>query len=97
MDQLRLGIIASGIGFILRPANVFCAKAKRQWQQHEVGHSVVATGRGVLRLSSFFSADSFDRKSVATVQMFGHPLKEVKQKEDNDVSISILLSLCSTA
>ncbi|MFB7158770.1 hypothetical protein [Lysinibacillus sp. NPDC056232] len=29
-----------------------CAKAKRQRQQHEVGHSVVATGRSVLRLSS---------------------------------------------
>ncbi|MFC9539572.1 hypothetical protein ACFTQ7_06750 [Lysinibacillus sp. NPDC056959] len=39
-----------------RPTNVFCAKAKRQ-QQHEVGHSVIATGRGVLRLSSFISAD----------------------------------------
>ncbi|WP_374966549.1 hypothetical protein [Lysinibacillus sp. RS5] len=28
--------------------NVFCAKAKRQRQrqQHDVGHSVVATGRG---------------------------------------------------
>ncbi|MEY9978155.1 hypothetical protein [Lysinibacillus sp. RC79] len=35
-----------------------CAKAKRQrQQQHDVGHSVVATGRGVLRLSSFISAD----------------------------------------
>ncbi|MGE7673587.1 hypothetical protein ACQKMV_08425 [Lysinibacillus sp. NPDC094403] len=33
-----------------------CAKAKRQ-QQHNVGHSVVATGRGVLRLSSSISAD----------------------------------------
>ncbi|MFB7155876.1 hypothetical protein [Lysinibacillus sp. NPDC056232] len=31
-----------------------CAKAKRQ-QQHDVGHSVVATGRGVLRLSSSIS------------------------------------------
>ncbi len=30
--------------------DVFCAKAKRQ--QHDVGHSVVATGRGVLRLNS---------------------------------------------
>ncbi|MFJ7981621.1 hypothetical protein ACIQ1D_15195 [Lysinibacillus xylanilyticus] len=34
--------------------DVFCAKAKRQ--RHEVGHSVVATGRGVLRLSSSISA-----------------------------------------
>ncbi|MGE7948670.1 hypothetical protein [Lysinibacillus sp. NPDC093688] len=33
-----------------------CAKAKRQQQQHDVGHSVVATGRGVLRLSSSISA-----------------------------------------
>ncbi|MFJ8514467.1 hypothetical protein [Lysinibacillus xylanilyticus] len=33
----------------------FCAKAKRQPQQ-DVGHSVVATGRGVLRLSSSISA-----------------------------------------
>ncbi|WP_460015227.1 hypothetical protein [Lysinibacillus sp. CTST325] len=40
---------------MLRPADVFCAKAKRQ--QHEVGHSVIATGRGVLRLSSSISAD----------------------------------------
>ncbi|MGE7691961.1 hypothetical protein ACQKMI_22515 [Lysinibacillus sp. NPDC097214] len=32
-----------------------CAKAKRQ-QQHDVGHSVVATGRGALRLSSSISA-----------------------------------------
>ncbi|MFB7159179.1 hypothetical protein [Lysinibacillus sp. NPDC056232] len=32
-----------------------CAKAKRQ-QQQDVGHSVVATGRGVLRLSSSISA-----------------------------------------
>ncbi|MGE7688121.1 hypothetical protein ACQKMI_02825 [Lysinibacillus sp. NPDC097214] len=28
-----------------------------QRQQHEVGHSVIATGRGVLRLSSFISAN----------------------------------------
>ncbi|MGE7929755.1 hypothetical protein [Lysinibacillus xylanilyticus] len=51
-----------------RPTDVFCAKTKRQQsvfvcakakrqQQHEVGHSVVATGRGVLRLSSSISAD----------------------------------------
>jgi len=26
-DQLCLGIIASGIGFVLRPADVYCAKA----------------------------------------------------------------------
>ena len=31
-NQLCLGIIASGIGFVLRPADVFCAKAKRQQQ-----------------------------------------------------------------
>ncbi|MFJ7734230.1 hypothetical protein ACIQXF_20475 [Lysinibacillus sp. NPDC097231] len=36
------------------PTDVFCAKAKRQ--RHEVGHPVVATGRGVLRLSSTISA-----------------------------------------
>ncbi|MGE7946686.1 hypothetical protein [Lysinibacillus sp. NPDC093688] len=40
---------ASAKGFV-------CAKAKRQ-QQHDVGHSVVATGRGDLRLSSSISAD----------------------------------------
>jgi len=27
-NQLCLGIIASGIGFVLRPADVFCAKAQ---------------------------------------------------------------------
>ncbi|MFC9542291.1 hypothetical protein ACFTQ7_20785 [Lysinibacillus sp. NPDC056959] len=42
-----------------------CAKAKRQ-QQLEVGHLVVATGCGVLRLSSSISAGD------------GHPQKEVK-------------------
>ncbi|MFE3576196.1 hypothetical protein [Lysinibacillus sp. NPDC059133] len=31
--------------------------AKRQRQQHDVGHSVVATGRGALRLSSSISED----------------------------------------
>ncbi|MGE7691831.1 hypothetical protein ACQKMI_21860 [Lysinibacillus sp. NPDC097214] len=30
IDQLYLGIIASGLGFVPRPADVFCAKAKRQ-------------------------------------------------------------------
>ncbi|MFJ5564078.1 hypothetical protein [Lysinibacillus xylanilyticus] len=30
-----------------------------QRQQHDVGHSVVATGRGVLRLSSSISADVY--------------------------------------
>ncbi|MEY9976637.1 hypothetical protein [Lysinibacillus sp. RC79] len=51
---------AGGFG----PTDVFCAKAKRQ--QHDVGHSVVATGRGVLRLSSSISADVFCTESVAT-------------------------------
>ncbi|MFE3577596.1 hypothetical protein [Lysinibacillus sp. NPDC059133] len=41
-------------------ADVFCAKAKRQRQQHEgrhdVGHFGNATGRGVLRPSSYISA-----------------------------------------
>ncbi|MFF2176763.1 hypothetical protein ACFVT8_09935 [Lysinibacillus sp. NPDC058147] len=37
-----------------------------QRQQQDVGHSVVATGRGVLRLSSFISAIFFYTKSVAT-------------------------------
>ncbi|MGA3674659.1 hypothetical protein ACPCXF_06250 [Lysinibacillus agricola] len=53
--QLCLGIIASGIGFVLRPANVFCAKAKRQQkgficakakrqpQQHDAGQLAVIT------------------------------------------------------
>ncbi|MFJ7982791.1 hypothetical protein ACIQ1D_21320 [Lysinibacillus xylanilyticus] len=40
---------AAGFG----PTDVFCAKAKRQ--RHDVGHSVVATGRGVLRLVSSIS------------------------------------------
>ncbi|MFE3573969.1 hypothetical protein [Lysinibacillus sp. NPDC059133] len=47
--------MTSAVGY--RPTDVFCAKAKRQQQQHEVGHLVVATGRGVLRLSSSISAD----------------------------------------
>jgi len=34
--------------------------------QHDVGHLVVATGRGVLRLSSSFSADVFCIESVET-------------------------------
>ncbi|MGE7929689.1 hypothetical protein [Lysinibacillus xylanilyticus] len=32
LNHLCLGISASGIGFVLRPANVFCAKAQRQQQ-----------------------------------------------------------------
>ncbi|MFJ5563926.1 hypothetical protein [Lysinibacillus xylanilyticus] len=32
--------------------------------QHDVGYSVVATGRGVLRLSSFISADVYPLKEV---------------------------------
>ncbi|MGE7945661.1 hypothetical protein [Lysinibacillus sp. NPDC093688] len=35
-----------------------------QRQQHDVGHSVVATGRGDLRLSSSNSADLFCTESV---------------------------------
>jgi len=62
--QLCLGIIASGIGFVLRPADVFCAKAKRQ--QHDVGHSGVFTGCEALSLSSSISADVFCTESVAT-------------------------------
>ncbi|MFJ8513339.1 hypothetical protein [Lysinibacillus xylanilyticus] len=31
--------------------------AKKRQQQHDVGHSVIATGRGVLRLSSSISED----------------------------------------
>jgi len=31
--QLCLDIVASGTGFVLRPADVFYAKAKRQQQQ----------------------------------------------------------------
>ncbi|MFJ6265139.1 hypothetical protein ACIQGW_08970 [Lysinibacillus xylanilyticus] len=34
--------------------------------QHDIGHSVVATGRGFLRLSSSLSADVFCTESVAT-------------------------------
>ncbi|MFB7159458.1 hypothetical protein, partial [Lysinibacillus sp. NPDC056232] len=39
--------------------DVFCAKAQRQQHEglHDVGHFGNATGRGVLRLSSFISAD----------------------------------------
>jgi|GEM_PF-5149094 len=29
----------------LGPTDVFCAKAKRQWQQHDVDHEGVITGR----------------------------------------------------
>ncbi|WP_460011558.1 hypothetical protein [Lysinibacillus sp. CTST325] len=40
-----------------RQQRVFvCAKAKRQQHSTEVGYSVVATGCGVLRLSSSISA-----------------------------------------
>ncbi|MGE7676209.1 hypothetical protein ACQKMV_22050 [Lysinibacillus sp. NPDC094403] len=41
--------VATAKGFV-------CAKAKRH-QQHEVGHSVIATGRGVPRLTSSISVD----------------------------------------
>ncbi|MFJ8516620.1 hypothetical protein [Lysinibacillus xylanilyticus] len=46
-----------------RSANVasaacFClCESEATATQHDVGHSVVATGRGVLRLSSFISAN----------------------------------------
>jgi|GEM_PF-4302301 len=46
--------------------------------QHEIGHSVVATGRGVLRLSSSISANVFCTESVATGTDVWHPLEEVK-------------------
>ncbi|MGE7688208.1 hypothetical protein ACQKMI_03260 [Lysinibacillus sp. NPDC097214] len=42
-----------------------CAKAKRQQQQHNVGHSVFATGRGVLRLSSSISV-LFGKGTIST-------------------------------
>ncbi|MFJ8517884.1 hypothetical protein [Lysinibacillus xylanilyticus] len=39
-------------------ATCFClCESEATATQHEVGHSVVATGRGVLRLSSSISAD----------------------------------------
>ncbi|MGE7951707.1 hypothetical protein [Lysinibacillus xylanilyticus] len=38
-------------------ADVFCAKAKRQRQQHDVGHSGIFTGCEALSLSSSISAD----------------------------------------
>jgi len=60
---------AGGFG----PTDVFCAKAKRQ--QQDVGHSVLAIGRGVLRLSSTISASVFCTESVATGTGVGHPLK----------------------
>jgi len=50
-------IIASGIDFVLRSADAFCAKAKRQRQQHDVGHSGVFTGCECLNLSSSISED----------------------------------------
>ncbi len=40
---------------MLKPANAFCAKAQRL--RHDADQLVVATGRGVLRLTSFISAD----------------------------------------
>jgi len=56
LNHLCLGIGTSGIGFVLRPADVFtkaqrqrhdvfCAKAQRQ--RHDVGHSVIATGTDI--------------------------------------------------
>jgi len=74
-NQLYLGIIAFGISFVLRPADVFCAKAKRQQhvfvcakakrqQQHEDRHDVSlfgnATGRGVLRLNFLYFSECLD-------------------------------------
>jgi len=66
----RSANVASAEGFV-------CAKAQRQ-QQHEVGHSVVATGRGVLRPSSSILANVFCTESVATGTDVWHPLEEVK-------------------
>ncbi|MFJ5562102.1 hypothetical protein [Lysinibacillus xylanilyticus] len=44
-----------------RQQRVFvCSKAKQQRQQHDVGHSVVATGCAVLRLSSSISTGCLD-------------------------------------
>ncbi|MFJ7981311.1 hypothetical protein ACIQ1D_13600 [Lysinibacillus xylanilyticus] len=66
-------------------ADVFCTES-------------VATGTDVFCTESVATdTDVFCAKALRQQQMFGHPLKEVKQKEDNDVSKSILLSLCSTA
>ncbi|MFF2291825.1 hypothetical protein ACFVUF_02660 [Lysinibacillus sp. NPDC058154] len=48
-------------------ATCFClCESEATATQHDVGHSVVATGRGVLRLSSSISADVFCTESVAT-------------------------------
>ncbi|KMY33902.1 hypothetical protein ACZ11_02155 [Lysinibacillus xylanilyticus] len=50
---------AAAKGFYLRESKATAAT------QHDIGHSVVATGRGVLRLSSSLSADVFCTESVA--------------------------------
>ena len=74
-NQLCLGIIASGIGFVLRPAYAGKLAISHRYDEfrlatlapfrfralgyHKVGHSVVATGCGVLRLSSSISAGAW--------------------------------------
>jgi len=52
--QLCLGIIASGIGFVLRPADVFCAKAKRQRQMFFVRKR---SGNNTTLVTQAFSQD----------------------------------------
>jgi len=44
-------MIDSGIGFVPRSADFFARQRSGRRQQHDVGHLVVATSRGVFRLS----------------------------------------------
>ncbi|MFJ5565846.1 hypothetical protein [Lysinibacillus xylanilyticus] len=57
---LRESKATAAKGFYLRESEAAAAT------QHDIGHSVVATGRGFLRLSSSLSADVFCTESVAT-------------------------------
>ncbi|MFJ8518019.1 hypothetical protein [Lysinibacillus xylanilyticus] len=49
-------------------------KAKRQ--RHDVGHSVVATGRGVLRLSSSISVGVWNPKKGTISEIISPPSEE---------------------
>jgi len=64
--------VTSAGGF--EPTDVFCAKAKRQ--RHNVGHSVIATGRGVLRLSSSISVGVWNPKKGTISEFISPPSEE---------------------
>ncbi|MFJ5564616.1 hypothetical protein [Lysinibacillus xylanilyticus] len=48
MISVPAGCFPGGVG----ATDVFCAKAKRQWQQQDVGHEGVITGRYAFSLRS---------------------------------------------